>query len=94
MQRTRDQDFKKKLRNRMQRINGQTLGILKMIEEDRYCIDILNQINAVQGALTQVALQLFEDHSAHCLRASLTSDSEQQQQALTEVIAVLKKMMK
>ena len=55
------------LRKRLARIEGQVRGIDRMVEEDRYCIDVLTQISAVQAALDKVALGLLDDHTAHCV---------------------------
>ena len=62
--------------NRMRRIEGQARGIEKMITEDRYCIDILTQIDAVSTALETVAGILLDDHVNHCVRHALTSGDE------------------
>lgn len=53
---------------RLRRAEGQVRGIARMVEEDKYCIDILTQITAVQAALDKVALQLLSEHAKHCLR--------------------------
>ncbi|MBJ7458588.1 MAG: metal-sensitive transcriptional regulator [Thermoleophilaceae bacterium] len=58
---------KDQLSKRLRRVEGQVRGIEKMVEEDRYCIDVLTQISAAQAALDKVALQLMEDHAAHCV---------------------------
>ena len=58
---------KEQLRDRLARIEGQVRGISRMVEEDRYCIDVLTQINAIQAALDRVALGLLDDHVRHCL---------------------------
>ena len=58
---------KEQLRDRLARIEGQVRGIARMVEEDRYCIDVLTQINAIQAALDRVALGLLDDHVRHCL---------------------------
>jgi CsoR family transcriptional regulator, copper-sensing transcriptional repressor len=58
---------KKQLQNRLARIEGQVRGISNMVEEDRYCIDVLTQINSIQAALDKVALGLLDDHARHCL---------------------------
>lgn len=58
---------KDNLRERLARVEGQVKGITKMIDEDRYCIDVLTQINAVRAALDKVALGLLDDHVRHCL---------------------------
>jgi DNA-binding FrmR family transcriptional regulator len=52
---------------RLKRIEGQTRGVQKMVEEDRYCIDVLTQISAVQAALDKVALGLLDEHVKHCV---------------------------
>jgi CsoR family transcriptional regulator, copper-sensing transcriptional repressor len=52
---------------RLKRIEGQTRGVQKMVEEDRYCIDVLTQISAIQAALDKVALGLLDDHVKHCV---------------------------
>ncbi|HVL06776.1 MAG TPA: metal-sensitive transcriptional regulator [Acidimicrobiales bacterium] len=58
---------KDQLKDRLARIEGQVRGIARMVEEDRYCIDVLTQINAIQAALDRVALGLLDDHVRHCL---------------------------
>ncbi len=55
--------------NRLRRIEGQVRGIQKMVEEDRYCIDVLQQLSAVQAALDKVGLRLLDDHVKHCMAA-------------------------
>jgi DNA-binding FrmR family transcriptional regulator len=58
---------KEQLLNRLRRIEGQVRGVERMVEEDRYCIDIVTQISAVQAALDKVALGLLDDHARHCI---------------------------
>ncbi len=58
---------KDQLRDRLSRIEGQVRGIARMVEDDRYCIDVLTQISAVQAALDKVALGLLDGHARHCL---------------------------
>lgn len=58
---------KDRLRTRLRRIEGQVRGLERMIDEDRYCIDVLTQIGAVQAALDTVALSLLDGHTRHCL---------------------------
>ncbi len=58
---------KGQLNDRLARIEGQVRGIAKMVDEDRYCIDVLTQINAVRAALDKVALGLLDGHARHCL---------------------------
>ena len=56
------------LAKRLKRIEGQVRGLQRMIDEERYCIDVLTQIAAVNAALDSVALKVLEDHVAHCVR--------------------------
>jgi DNA-binding FrmR family transcriptional regulator len=58
---------KEQLLSRLRRVEGQVGGIEKMVEDDRYCIDILTQISAVQAALDKVGLGLLDDHARHCM---------------------------
>ena len=58
---------KKQLQNRLARIEGQVRGVSKMVDEDRYCVDVLTQINSIQAALDKVALGLLDGHARHCL---------------------------
>ena len=61
---------------RLHRIQGQVRGIEKMVEEDRYCIDILTQVGAVSTALESLALKILDDHVRHCVAGALTSGDE------------------
>jgi DNA-binding FrmR family transcriptional regulator len=58
---------KEQLNKRLARIEGQVRGISRMVDEDRYCIDVLTQISAIQAALDKVALGLLDGHARHCL---------------------------
>jgi len=58
---------KDQLRDRLARIEGQVRGVARMVEDDRYCVDVLTQISAIQAALDRVALGLLDDHARHCL---------------------------
>ncbi len=64
------------LLKRLARIEGQVRGVSRMIEDDRYCIDILTQLGAVDTALEAVALKVLEEHVAHCVAAALASGDE------------------
>ncbi|MEP6910406.1 MAG: metal-sensitive transcriptional regulator [Actinomycetota bacterium] len=61
---------------RLHRIEGQVRGIERMVEDDRYCIDILTQISAVNTALEALALKMLDDHVRHCVAGALTSGDE------------------
>lgn len=58
---------KDQLRKRLSRVEGQVRGVQKMVDEDRYCIDVLTQISAIQAALDKVALGLLDGHANHCV---------------------------
>jgi DNA-binding FrmR family transcriptional regulator len=58
---------KEQLQSRLARIEGQVRGVARMVDEDRYCVDVLTQISAIQAALDKVALGLLDDHARHCL---------------------------
>ncbi len=58
---------KKRIQDRLNRLEGQVRGIHRMVDEERYCIDILTQVNAVKAALDRVAISLLDDHVRHCV---------------------------
>ena len=65
------------LLNRLKRIGGQVGGVQRMIEEDRYCIDILTQVSAIQAALDKVSLEVLDDHARHCVVGAADDDREE-----------------
>ncbi|HEV2712663.1 MAG TPA: metal-sensitive transcriptional regulator [Gaiellaceae bacterium] len=65
------------LTKRLHRIEGQVRGIERMVEEDRYCIDILTQVGAVKTALESMAFEILSDHVTHCVHEALASGDEQ-----------------
>jgi DNA-binding FrmR family transcriptional regulator len=77
-------DNKEALSKRLHRIEGQVRGIEKMIEEDRYCIDILTQIAAVNTALESLAFKILDDHVRHCVTDALRSDNQDDADTKTE----------
>lgn len=76
---------------RLKRIEGQVRGIERMVEEERYCIDILTQISASQAALRKVALRLLEQHAAHCVIGS--DDPEVRTERTDEMMAAVARLM-
>ncbi len=81
------QPHKDPLIKRMNRISGQVNGVTKMIQDNRYCVDILTQITAVKSALDGVAMILLEDHTRHCVRDALKQGgSEDIIEELTDII--------
>ena len=67
---------KEQLQKRLRRIEGQVRGIERMIDEDRYCIDVLTQISAVNTALESLAFRILDEHVRHCVAGALTSGDE------------------
>ena len=78
---TKDKDA---LVRRLHRIEGQVRGVEKMVEDDRYCIDILTQIAAVNTALESLAFKILDEHVRHCVGAALTSGDEADAATKTE----------
>jgi CsoR family transcriptional regulator, copper-sensing transcriptional repressor len=72
------------LAKRLRRIEGQVRGIERMVEDDRYCVDILTQIAAVETALEAVASKVLEDHVTHCVAGALASGDEEAARAKTD----------
>jgi len=70
-------DDKEELINRLRRIAGQVGGVERMVEEERYCIDILTQVAAVQAALDRVSLALLDDHARHCVVGATEANREE-----------------
>jgi CsoR family transcriptional regulator, copper-sensing transcriptional repressor len=82
---------KDQLLNRLRRIEGQVGGLERMVEEDRYCIDILTQISAVQAALDKVALGLMDDHAHHCV---VGGPAAKQEERTEELMAAVGRLMR
>ncbi len=77
---------------RLRRIEGQVRGIARMIEEDRYCIDVITQIQAVRAALRRVEDEVLHDHVEHCVEHAIASgDAGEQRQKVTELLQVLRR---
>jgi DNA-binding FrmR family transcriptional regulator len=75
---------------RLNRIEGQVRGLGRMVEEDRYCIDIMTQISAVRAALRRAEEEILEDHVAHCVEHAIASGNKREQRRkVSELIQVL-----
>ncbi len=75
---------------RLGRIEGQVRGLARMVEQDRYCIDIVTQISAVRAALRRVEEEILRDHVAHCVEHAIASgDVHEQRQKVAELMSVL-----
>jgi DNA-binding FrmR family transcriptional regulator len=66
---------KKDLQDRLRRVEGQIRGIQRMVEQDRYCIDVLTQVNSANAALRSVGMGLLDEHVRHCVRDSIETGS-------------------
>jgi CsoR family transcriptional regulator, copper-sensing transcriptional repressor len=83
-------DSKASLQKRLSRIEGQVRGLSKMVDEERYCIDIVTQISAVRAALRRVEEEVLRDHVAHCVEHAISSGSKtDQREKIAELMAVI-----
>ena len=80
-----------KLLTRLRRVEGQVRGVQGMIVDDRYCIDVLTQISAIQAALDKVALGLLDDHAHHCVMGAAADDRDAK---TDELMAAVGRLMK
>jgi len=72
-------DIKTAVRKKLNRVEGQVRGIAKMVDEDRYCIDVITQIAAVRAALDRVEQEILTDHVAHCVEGAIESGNKAEQ---------------
>jgi len=79
---------------RLARIEGQVRGIARMVDEDRYCIEILDQVSAITRALQQVSLGLLHDHLGHCVADAMHAGGPQAQEKIEEATAAIARMMR
>jgi len=88
-------DNKPALLNRLSRIEGQVRGVSRMVEEDRYCIDILTQLQALRAALAKVESELLRDHLGHCVEGAIVSgDKAEQRKKAAELIELLQRAIR
>ncbi|WP_293003728.1 metal-sensitive transcriptional regulator [Mycobacterium sp.] len=85
---------KRKYAARLNRVEGQVRGIAKMIDEDKYCIDVLTQINAVNSALRSVALTLLNDHLGHCVTEAIGDDAQDAEAKIAEASAAIARLVR
>ena len=79
---------------RLKKVEGQVRGIYKMIEDDRYCIDVLQQISAATRALQGVALHLLDEHMAHCVVNAVKAGGTEKEAKLREASAAIARLVK
>ena len=83
---------KPRLLNRLRRIEGQVRGVERMIEEDRYCIDVLTQLQAIRAAVARVESEMLKSHLGHCIESAIVSgDQAEQRQKASELIELLER---
>jgi CsoR family transcriptional regulator, copper-sensing transcriptional repressor len=83
-------DIKASCQKRLNRIEGQVRGLAKMVNEDRYCIDIVTQISAVRSALRRVEEEILKDHVAHCVEHAINSGNKaDQRRKIAELMDVV-----
>ncbi len=83
---------KPNLLNRLNRIAGQVGGVARMVEEDRYCIDVLTQIQAIRAALTRVESEMLREHLGHCIEGAIVSgNAAEQRKKAAELVELLER---
>jgi len=85
---------KESYQRRLRRIEGQVRGLQTMVDEDRYCIDVLTQIAAVNRALQEVALGLLDEHVGHCVREAVESGGPDADEKLAEASAAIARLVR
>ena len=85
---------KKELLTRMRRIEGQVRGVTQMVDDDRYCIDVLAQISAIRSALESVAVGLVDGHVRHCVADAVTEGGPLADERLDEVTTAIARLLK
>ena len=87
-------DAKEDYLKRLRRIEGQVRGLQRMIEQDKYCIDILTQVSAAKSALESVALGLLQEHLAHCVSEAMAEGGEVADQKVREASAAIARLVR
>ncbi len=88
----KDPGRKAALLNRLNRVEGQVRGIARMVEDERYCIDVLTQLQAVRAALARAETEMLNDHLHHCIEGAIVGgDADDQRRKATELIELLRR---
>jgi CsoR family transcriptional regulator, copper-sensing transcriptional repressor len=82
------------LQTRLRRIEGQVRGLQRMLDEDRYCIDVLTQISSVTSALQGVAMSMLDEHVRHCVRDAIDQGAETADAKVDEALEVIARMVR
>jgi len=87
-------DDKAAVQKRLRRIEGQIRGLQRMVDEDRYCVEVLEQVSAATRALQSVAILLLDDHLAHCVAEALQAGGDDAQAKLREASAAIERLVR
>jgi CsoR family transcriptional regulator, copper-sensing transcriptional repressor len=87
-------DDKDAILRRLRKVEGQVRGLQRMVEEDRYCIEILEQVSAATKALQAVALQLLDEHLAHCVSDAVRQGGDEAAEKLSEASAAIGRLVR
>jgi CsoR family transcriptional regulator, copper-sensing transcriptional repressor len=82
------------IQKRLRRVEGQIRGLQRMVDEDRYCIDVLDQVAAATRALQSVAIELMEDHLAHCVADAVQAGGDEATDKLGEASAAIARLVR
>lgn len=90
----RDNKSKHKLLSNLRRIEGQVRGVQKMLEEDRYCVEILTQLAAIKAATNKIGLTLLEEHTRGCVTTAIQEQNDQGERQIEELMEVIRAFTK
>jgi CsoR family transcriptional regulator, copper-sensing transcriptional repressor len=85
---------KQALINRLARIEGQVRGVARMVEDDRYCVEVLDQVSAIKKALERVSLSLLREHLDHCVADAVRADADGGQAKLDEAAMAIERVLR
>jgi DNA-binding FrmR family transcriptional regulator len=88
------EDKKSAIQQRLRRVEGQVRGVHRMVDDDAYCIDVLTQISAATKALHAVALELLDEHLAHCVADALAQGGDAAQEKVAEASAAIARLVR
>ena len=88
------EDKKSAIQQRLRRVEGQVRGVHRMVDDDAYCIDVLTQISAATKALQAVALELLDEHLAHCVADALAQGGDAAQDKVAEASAAIARLVR
>jgi DNA-binding FrmR family transcriptional regulator len=88
------EDDKEAIRRRLRRVEGQVRGLQRMIDEDAYCIDVLDQVSATTRALQAVAIQLLDDHLAHCVADAIEAGGDEATAKIEEASTAIARLVR